>query len=127
MVQTSFLTLFLKELMCKVREFDLYFTTVKIDEWVGCIDKWHSSHPYANCYPIFMEMIEQIISPLTKNSNKLITIFENEINFKQFSRLLNYNESLLNLNDSWENHIHRRAVIDFLIESFENVSHYSEF
>lgn len=42
-----------------------------------------------------------------------------QIKLKQFSTVLNLNESLLDLNECWKNPTHRAAVIHFLIESFK--------
>lgn len=122
MVKRSYLTVFLKNLMEKATELNLSESKVNIRNWISCLNQGRLNNPYAMVYPIFMEMIDQIITPFTINTNQLAASFQNRIGFKQFCVILNYNEILLNLNESWENQTHRDAVINFLIESFRNAN-----
>lgn len=122
MVKCSHLTVFLKDLGEQADNLNLSHTKVNIKKWISCMNRWQNNNPYGVSYSIFTEMIDQIVQPFTRNSNQLSTLFGNEIGFKQFCIVLNYNECLLNLNDSWENQAHRSAAIDFLIESFDCVN-----
>lgn len=118
MVKCSHLTVFLKDLEYEVDELNLSRSKVNIDEWISRMNQWQNNNRYGACYSIFTEMIDQIIQPFAKNSCQLTASFGNKIGFKQFRLILNYNECFFNLNESWGSRVHRRAVIDFLIESF---------
>lgn len=119
MVNKTYLYVFIKDLMCTANEHNLTNNSVNINQWIYYMKSWQRSKLYLACYPIFVEMIDQIIQPLSKNTRRIITAFGNKISLKHFTTVLNLNESILNLNESWENPTHREAVIIFLIESFK--------
>lgn len=119
MVNKTYLCVFIKDLMFTANEHNLLCESVNINQWIYYMKRWQRSRFYNTSYPIFVEMVEQIIDPLSKNARKIVAAFGMKINFRHFSAVLNLNESLLDLNESWENSTHREAVIHFLIESFK--------
>lgn len=90
------------------------------------MEEWRNGHPYANCYVIFMEMIDQIIHLFNENFHELTHTSGDFMNFKKFTCILNFNESALNLNNSWKDPVHRSAVVDFIIDTFKHTSENTE-
>lgn len=119
MVHTSYITIFLKDLLLKADDCDLMHSKVNVKNWISCMNRWLLNSPYVASYPTFLEMVHQITRPFTVNSSQIINTFANGIRMKQFCVILNMNETLLNLNGSWEDEVNRNAVINFLIETFE--------